>query len=164
MYYVQDRKLSFVETGMYLKTFYTSAKCKSSIKQLYRSWCWYSRPCLAVPRHFAPLVEAQHLSYNYKLQATGYWLATHRGQCAHLPAQDAKDKVHDKKSSQDHHWHKVYKLPSVPHRVVDLFRFCLVLQTIHWFHNQFSQSQRRPLLGPSPGQKRLLLLSHLRHN
>ena len=65
------------------------------------------------------LVEAQH-----SLPATGYWLATHRGQCAHLPAQDAKDKVHDKKSSQDHHWHKVYKLPSVPHRVVDLFRFC----------------------------------------
>ena len=36
----------------------------------------------------------------------------------------------------------------------------LVLQTIHRFHNQFSQSRRRPLLGPSPGWKRL---SHLRH-
>ena len=35
----------------------------------------------------------------------------------------------------------------------------LVLQTIHWF----SQSCRRPLLGPSPGGKRLLALSHLRH-
>ena len=125
----------------------TSGKCKSSIKQLYRSWCWYSRPCFAVPRHFAPLVEAQHLSYNYKLQVTGYWLATHRGQCAHLPAQDAKDKVHDKKSSQDHHWHKVYKLPSVPHRVVDLFRFCLVLQTIHRFHNQFYNHREVPYQG-----------------
>ena len=28
---------------------------------------------------------------------------------------------------------------------------------------QISQSQRRPLLGPSPGSKRLLPLSHLRH-
>ena len=27
----------------------------------------------------------------------------------------------------------------------------LVLQTIHRFHNWFSQSWRRPLLGPSPG-------------
>ena len=33
------------------------------------------------------------------------------------------------------------------------------LQTIH----RFSQSRRRPLLGPSPGWKRLLVLSHLRH-
>ena len=32
------------------------------------------------------------------------------------------------------------------------------------FHNRFSQSRRRPLLGPSPGWKRLLPLSHLRHN
>ena len=28
---------------------------------------------------------------------------------------------------------------------------------------EVSQSQRRPLLGPSPGWKRLLVLSHLRH-
>ena len=28
---------------------------------------------------------------------------------------------------------------------------------------KFSQSRRRPLLGPSPGWKRLLALSHLRH-
>ena len=27
----------------------------------------------------------------------------------------------------------------------------LVMQTIHRFHNRFSQSPRRPLLGPSPG-------------
>ena len=33
------------------------------------------------------------------------------------------------------------------------------LQTIH----QFSQSRRRPLIGPSPGWKCLLALSHLRH-
>ena len=33
-----------------------------------------------------------------------------------------------------------------------------MLQTIHRFHNQFSQSRRRPLLGPSPGWKRLLPL------
>ena len=32
----------------------------------------------------------------------------------------------------------------------------LVLHMIHRFHNQFSQSQRRPLLGPSPGWKCLL--------
>ena len=34
---------------------------------------------------------------------------------------------------------------------------------IHLFHNWFSQSRRRPLLGLSPGGKRLLALSHLRH-
>ena len=39
----------------------------------------------------------------------------------------------------------------------------LALQTINRFHNCFSQSRRRPLLGPSPGWKWLLLLSHLRH-
>ena len=37
------------------------------------------------------------------------------------------------------------------------------LQTIHRFHNRFTQSRRRPLLGPSPDRKRLLALSHLRH-
>ena len=37
-----------------------------------------------------------------------------------------------------------------------------VLQTIHWFHNRYSQSWRRPLLGPSPGWKCLLPLSHIR--
>ena len=35
----------------------------------------------------------------------------------------------------------------------------LELQTIH----QFSKSRRRALLGPSPGWKHLLALSHLRH-
>ena len=39
----------------------------------------------------------------------------------------------------------------------------LVLQTIHRFHNRFLQSRRRPLLGPSPGWKCPLALSHLRH-
>ena len=38
-----------------------------------------------------------------------------------------------------------------------------VLQTIHRFHNWFSQSRRRPLLGPFPGWKCLLVISHLRH-
>ena len=38
-------------------------------------------------------------------------------------------------------------------------RLSVVLQTIH----RFLQSRRRPLLGPSPGWKRLLALSHLRH-
>ena len=35
--------------------------------------------------------------------------------------------------------------------LLDLLRRRLVLYTIHRFHNQFSQSRRRPLLGPSPG-------------
>ena len=44
---------------------------------------------------------------------------------------------------------------------------CVVLCSamLHRFHNQFSQSRRRPLLGPSLGWKCLLalVLSHLRH-
>ena len=32
-----------------------------------------------------------------------------------------------------------------------VYFYSLVLQTIHRFHNQFSQSQRRPVQGPSPG-------------
>ena len=36
-------------------------------------------------------------------------------------------------------------------------------KSIHRFHNRFLQSRRRPPLGPSPGWKRLLALSHLRH-
>ena len=37
---------------------------------------------------------------------------------------------------------------------------CVVL---YQFHNRFSQSRRRPLLGPSPDWERLLAFSHLRH-
>ena len=37
-----------------------------------------------------------------------------------------------------------------PNQYPNLIR-CLVLQTFHRFHNWFSQSRRRPLIGPSPG-------------
>ena len=49
-----------------------------------------------------------------------------------------------------------------PH-AAGMIMWSLVLLTIHWFYNRFSQSRIRPLLGPSPGCKCLLALSHLRH-
>ena len=58
----------------------------------------------------------------------------------------------------DLHWAE-HKSPARPRNHYSR----VVLQTIHRFHNRFSQSQRRPLLGPSPGWKSILALSHWRH-
>ena len=55
----------------------------------------------------------------------------------------------------DHHRGQRNQLP-VTLNIASQLHYCsatsfIVLQTIHWFHNRFSQSQRRPLLGSSPG-------------
>ena len=39
----------------------------------------------------------------------------------------------------------------------------VLVSAANWLIGEVVQSQRRPLLGPSPGWKRLLALSHLRH-
>ena len=45
---------------------------------------------------------------------------------ADLPAQDTKDEVHDEEGAKDNHRDKVYELPRVPLRVVDLKQIFIV--------------------------------------